>query len=216
MSISDYEIMGGIGYGGDGVSMNVGDIKSLILSEQPVPTLEPRWRPTPFAAGAGLGLGYPNQPYIPPNQEPMGRSYRPDQFGFSGTKTDYYNYPSWNPDAPITGIAYERDSIAGSNSLAVEDYFQTETARFGDNRSVNSEMPRSGQLNAYDLLTASMTGIKEKMTDTINDSLSTAVNNYNILIILLFVVFIVVAYLQHRQIVKLQKIIGKSMRPHNA
>jgi hypothetical protein len=212
MSISDYEIMGGIGYGGDGVSMNLSDIKSLILSEQPVPTKESYWKPTPFAAGAELGRPRYIDPYEPIEQEPMGRSYRPDSVGYSGKKTNPYEYPAWNPDAPITGIAYERDSIAGSNSLAVEDYFQTETARFGDSRSINESMPKDGRLNAYDLFSASISGIKEKMTDTINDSLNAAQVNYNILIVLLFIVFIVVAYLQHRQIVKLQKIIGKSLR----
>lgn len=210
MSLSDYEIMGGIGYGGDGVSMgSYDDIKSLILNEQPFPTREPHWKPTPFAAGAGLGRPFPNQPYIPINQEPMGRSYRPDQFGYTGTKRSSYEYPEWNSEDPISGIKFERNTIAGSNSLAVEDYFQTETASFGDNVSVNKSMPLDGRSNAYDL--SSFKALKEHFATNLNEAAQLASNNYNILIIMLFVVFIVIAYLQHRQIQKLQKIIKKAV-----
>ena len=217
MSLSDYEIMGGIGYGGDGVSMNtMADIKSLILSEQPFPTRVPRKMPQPFAAGAGLGRPQFQDPWIPPNQEPMGRSYRPDRFGSSpGTNSGtYYQYPPWNPNDPISGIAYEPDSIAGSNSLAVENYFQTETARFGNNESVNRVMPPDGRANAYDLWSlGGIKAVKEHLTDGLAEATQIASNNYNILIIMLFIVFIVVAYLQHRQIQKLQKIIGRVVAP---
>jgi hypothetical protein len=210
MSLSDYEIMGGIGYGGDtNFYGDPGDIKSLILNEQPFPTKEPTWKPVPFAAGAGLGFSAPRTPYAPINQEPMGRSYRPDQFGLSGSGQTYYKYPEWNPDGPVSGIKFERNTIAGSNSLAVEDYFQTETARFGDNVSVNKSMPLDGRSNAYDLIT--LQALKEHFTNNINDAAQLASNNYNILIIMLFIVFIVIATLQHRQIQKLQKIIGKAI-----
>ncbi len=212
MSLSDYEIMGGIGYGEDKVSQfyygDPGDIKSLILNEQPVPTAIKRWKPTPdqawspFAAGVGLGRPMYTDPYLPVNQEPMGRSYRPDQFGSTKPAINNYEYPAWNPEDPVSGIKFERDAIAGSNSLAVENYFQTETARFGANESINKLMPPDGRQNAYDLIS-----IKEHFGDIAN----VASNNSNILIILMFIVFIVIAYLQHRQIVKLQKIIGKAV-----
>jgi len=209
MSLSDYEIMGGIGYGEDKISMSYygdpGDIKSLILNEQPVPTAIKRYTPTPFKAGAGLGRPMYVDPYAPVNQSPMGRSYRPDQFGYSKPAINNYDYPAWDPEDPISGIKFERDGIAGSNSLAVENYFQTETARFGSNDPINKSMPLDGRQNAYDLITLGK--IKEHFTDMTN----LASNNSNILIILMFIVFIVVAYLQHRQIIRLQKIIGKAM-----
>ena len=84
-----------------------------------------------------------------------------------------------------------------------------ETARFGDNVSVNKSMPLDGRSNAYDLIT--LQALKEHFTNNINDAAQLASNNYNILIIMLFIVFIVIATLQHRQIQKLQKIIGKAI-----
>jgi hypothetical protein len=209
MSLSDYEIMGGIGYGEDIVSTSfygdAGDIKSLILNEQPVPTTVKRYIPTPFKAGTELGRPMFSNPYQPINQSPMGRSYRPDQFSYSKPAINNYEYPEWNPDDPFSGIKFEHDNIAGSNSLAIEDYFQTETSKFGESKSINKTMPQDGRQNAYDLITLGK--IKEHFADIA----TTAGNNSNILIILMFIVFIVVAYLQHRQIVRLQKIIGKAM-----
>ena len=211
MSISDYEIMGGVGYGSDWVSMNtIKDIKSLILNEQPVPTIERQWKPQSFAAGVGTELPTFYNPYLPIKQEPMGRNYTPDQFGSSqplGLATqNWYNYPDWNSNN-------SQDSITNANSLAVEDYFQRDTTRYGDQVSINNFTPMSTRLNAYDALSTSLGGIKEKMSDSIQDAIVIANSNYNILIILLFIVFIIVSYLQHRQILKLQKIIGRVLTP---
>lgn len=214
MATSDYEIIGGIGYGDDH-SSNF-DFKALLLKEGATENgdypIKP-WTPQPFAAN---GTVMTREPYHPIEQEPMGYNYRPDSVQYSEKSKNYYQYPKWNPNNPITGIEYEKNRITNGNALAVENAFQTETARYGGRLDINRTAGIDQAYNSYDgrtslimdiknTITNAIGGAKEKMTDLADVDIG---NTNIILIFMLFIVFVLIAYLQNNQINRLQNMLN--------
>lgn len=225
MSLTDYEIMGGIGYGSDPLAGM--DLRAAMIEQAFPPLVKPR-HVVPFNVGLD-GLSTYRERYQPIEQEPMGRSYRPDQFSSSELNYNYYKYPAWNKDDPVYGIKYEYDSIKNSNALAVENAFQTETARYGGNENVNRIAGHDQRMNSYSRYDASnlanatpksdevaallsppnyRAGLVERFQSGLDSGVEYCQNNTTILlIILMFLVFVIVAYLQNNHIKRLQKML---------
>lgn len=238
MLLTDAEIMGGIGYGNDMFGSQHFDIKSLLYDNdktRPVTIGYGSFKSSSDYDGKvtwdpnGYNSIY-KDPYNPINQEPMGRSYRSDQVGSSEYKINYYadGYPKWNPNDPIAGIKYE-NNINHSNALAVENYFQTEQQQFGQNEDINIIKSKRAALNSYNnsSLDNNQNVIMKNNMNMRNDMdianllekaflggkehFNSSGNTFSMFFILLFIVFIVIAYIQNSQIQHLQKLLSTTL-----
>lgn len=207
-SLTDGEIMGDIGYGNDLFATDTSlDIRALLANDSRVES------------------SFMN--YQPIRQEPAGRNYRPDQFG-----TSDIGYPRWDPNDPINGNIYESGKLRSGNSSPVENSFQTAMQSQRWDQDISND-PNSMSANTYDTSRHNYypndndTGLgsrfdmsklfaggkKENMTSpsllSLWDNSIADVSNTTVLIILMFILFIIVAYMQNAQIQRLQNMVER-------
>lgn len=198
MSLSENEIMGGISYGNDAQAPEI-DLRAMLSAYNPI------------------------------QQEPMGRSYRPE-IGRS-----YYEYPAWDASNPVSGIAWEPRTPYPVTAFPPENAFQTAMQSQGSFRDITKTVGQEAGANSnladtIDLMSRSKQterssvvrdrnlqndfGIGDLFSAKTRESMagfrdSVLGNNSIVLIILMFILFIIVAYLQHQNIQRLQDMIEK-------
>jgi hypothetical protein len=145
--------------------------------------------------------------YQPLRQEPAGRNYRPDQF-----PSQNIGYPAWDADDPMRGIMYENSKLN----------FSTPEQRFVSTRP--NPQPLTQDPNAIDYVTRELPpkavnndfGIgnwvlntKERMTSSSVPQMVADISHSTIMMVLIFILFIVIAYLQNQQIGRLQSMVER-------
>ena len=213
MSITDYEIMGGVGYGSDPLAGM--DLRAAI-AEQAFPnvlnkTFYERRNEVPFKAD---GKSTMLEQYQPIQQEPMGRNYRPDQFKSSEYSYDYYKYPAFNENDTIYGIDFDR-SYARSNALAVESAFQTENARYGGQIDINRFADKKNNSDDITSRARAPATIGSSIENFVGSTVDFCKDNNNItivLIVMMFLIFVIVSYLQSCHITQLQKMLKRVLK----
>jgi hypothetical protein len=215
MSLTDSEISGGIGYGNDqfGNDIEPTDMRALLFGP-PSPSIH-EYGSAPLVRDG----------YQPLRQEPAGRSFRPDQLMSSVNPRTFYHYPAWDPDDPVSGIKFEPGTRYPTQTFPPENALQTAMQASGSwrdiSRDISPQVDPTAAYNSYNAISKESKdgmrnndfgigellmsrGIKEAMISARDTVLG---NNTMILFVLLFILFIVVAYLQQQNIQRLQGIV---------